>query len=387
MAPFFIDEQKRPMVKWCARKGSSRLLRAVSNVLFPAVVALMAACAGPTRHESPEGAAVEATGVAVAASMRLPSPEVWGGQARCTEVAGCRWVAVEHEVSAVVLYALDGGRQHLLSRHAVAYHPDSAKWIDDRHVVAAVEKSRSLDIFAVTADGQLQPKAQIDVGFEPRDVMVLPARDGGWLLLATPYRGRQVAWVHWRPNGATRVVPQTWCATPWHVTAVPRGPRGQGPGLVTSCLDDNQVLYLPLPDALDTAVATQPQAVHRFDHVARRVGVTPSGRYWYVALETGGKVARYDVTTDVWQMLPFTAFGAVGVAPYDDDTVAWGENNRVLIVRYDAAGQVLAQRSVPVSGLPTELQWIDVDRDGHLDLMSMNSTGPASDVLFGPSLP
>lgn len=329
----------------------------------------------------------EAEGVRSLSSLRLPSPEVWGGEVRCIGTSGCRWVAVEHEVSAVVLYALEGRRQRLLDRRTVAYHPDSAKWIDGQHVVAAVEKSRSLDIFAVSAEGKLTPKAQIDVGFEPRDVVVLPARDGGWLLLATPYRGGQAAWVHWKQDGSAQVSPQPWCASPWHVTVVPRGPQGQGPGLVTGCLDDNQVLYLPMPDTLDKAVAAQPQVVRRFDHVPRRVGVTPSGRYWYVALELGGKVARYDVSTDTWQMLPFSVFGAVGVAPYDEDTVAWGENNRVFVVRYDATGEVVAQRSFAVSGLPTELQWVDVDQDGNLDLISMNSTGPASDVLFGPLAP
>lgn len=352
-----------------------------------AITALLAACAGTVRDDTPSGVPANAAAQGASAFLQLPSPEVWGGEVRCTHANGCRWVAVEHEVNTVVLYSIEGRRQRLLDRHTVAYHPDSAKWIDDQHVVAAVEKSRSLDIFSVSAEGKLQPKAQIDVGFEPRDVLVLPARDGGWLLLATPYRGQQVAWVHWRQDAPPRVARQSWCASPWHMTVVPQGPRGQGPGLVTGCLDDNQVLYLPLPDTLDKAVAAQPQVLRRFDHVPRRVGVTPSGRYWYVALELGGKVARYDLAADTWQMLPFSVFGAVGVAPYDDDTVAWGENNRVFIVRYDAAGQVVVQRSFPVSGLPTELQWIDVDRDGHLDLISMNSTGPASDVLFGPLVP
>lgn len=359
--------------------------------LVPLAVGLLAGCAGVSGVglSLPQGPAVVGHQPAkVQWHLPLPSSEVWGGQVRCSDTSGCRWVAVEHEVSAVVLYALSGRGQSLLDRQPVAYHPDSAKWIDDHHVVAALEKSRSLDIFAISADSKLRRVTQIEVGFEPRDVFVMSARDGGWLLLATPYRGQQVAWVHWRPGASSpRVALQAWCDTPWHVAMAPQGPRGQTAGLVTSCMDDNQVLYMPLPDTFDAAVAAQPQRVRRFEHVPRRVGVTPSGRYWYVALEVGGQVARYDVGSDTWQMLPFTAFGAVGVAPYDDDTVAWGENNRVLVVRYDAAGQLLAQRSWPVSGMPTELQWIDLDLDGHRDLISMNSTGPASDVLFGPLAP
>lgn len=372
-----------------AQAGVRGALRtAVGRLVLPLAACLLAACAAPAEKVASAAATVESRDPASPPQLRLPSPVVWGGQARCTPAAGCRWVAVEHEASAVVLYALQGRGQRLLDRQPVAYHPDSAKWIDDHHVVAAVEKSRSLDIFRVSTEGKLQRQAQIEVGFEPRDVLVLPARDGAWLLLATPYRGRKVAWALWRPGEPSpRLVSQDWCDTPWHVTAVPQGPQGQGAGLVAGCLDDNQVLYIPLPDTLEAAAAAQPQRVRRFDHTPRRVAASPSGRYWYVALELGGQVARYDVGTNTWQMLPFTAFGAVGVAAYDDNIVAWGENNRVLIVRYDAAGQVLAQRSWPVSGLPTELQWIDVDRDGYADLISANSTGPASDILFGPLAP
>ncbi|TSE35694.1 hypothetical protein Tfont_02205 [Tepidimonas fonticaldi] len=320
------------------------------------------------------------------AMISIPSPEVWGGEVRCDSGA-CRWVAVEHETSQVVLYALQGRQARLLDRRSVAYHPDSAKWIDNSHVVAAVEKSQTLDIFSVSSEGKLNPKAQIDVGFEPRDVAVLPARDGGWLLLATPYRGEQVAWVYWHPAKSPRKALQTWCAAPWHVTRVPKGPKGQGPGLTVGCLDDKQLLYVPEPHTFEEAVASPVTSVRMFDHVPRRVGVTPSGRYWYVALELGGSVARYDVVANIWQTLPFTVFGAVGVAAYDDDTVAWGENNQILLVRYDKEGGVVVQRRFPVSGFPTELQWIDVDQDGVIDLISMNSAGPASDILYGPLLP
>jgi len=296
-------------------------------------------------------------------------------------------VAVEHEESTVVLYEMAGRQVRLLDRLAVAYHPDGAKWIDDRHVVAAVEKSRSLDIFEITEDGKLRLKAQINVGFEPRDVFVTPSPEGGWLMVATPYSGKQVVWVHWRIDGTHKMASQTWCQTPWHISLASKGPKDQGPGLVTGCMDDNQLLYVPLPATLDQAISTPPQVMRRFGNVPRRVGLAPSGRYWYVALEIGGHVARYDVAMDAWQMLPFTPFGAVGVAPMNDHTVAWGENNRIIIATYDSEGKVLAQRDIAVSGLPTELQWSDVDRDGHLDLLSMNSTGPASDLLYGPLAP
>lgn len=356
-----------------------------------AVPCWLAACAAVAPNAAqPDAVPARTQADAQGAARRhqvIPSPDLWGGEARCKPAASCRLVAVEHETSRLVLYQFGGRGHRLLDRQPLAYHPDGAAWIDDHHVVAAVEMSRSLDIFHVDGDGRMQPRAQIVVGFQPRDVVVLPEKTGGWLMLATPYRGDEVAWVHWRADGTHDIRLQKWCATPWHVAWVPRGPGGRGPGLVTSCLDDHRVLFMPEPQTWDQVTATRPLEVRRFDHVPRRVGVSPSGRYWYVALELGGRVARYDVEADRWQMLPFTEFGAVGVAPLDDDTVAWGENNRVLVVRYDAEGTVLAQRSLPVSGLPTQLQWVDLDGDGEPDLLSLNSTGPASDVHYGPVRP
>jgi hypothetical protein len=301
----------------------------------------------------------------------------------------CRLVAVEHEASTVVLYELGRAGARLLDRQPVAYHPDAAKWLDRDHAVAAVETHGTLDIFSVSPGGRLQRIEQIAIGFAPRDVAVWPAAEGGWLMLATPYRGREVAWVHWQPGAPARLQRQPWCETPWHVAAVPRGPRGQGPGLVVGCLDDRRVLYVPQPRTWSAVLAAPaPEAVHRFpNQVPRAVQASPSGRYWYVALETGGQVARYDVAADHWQLLPFTPFGAVSIAPVDDDTVAWGENKRILLTRYAANGDVLAQRSLPVSGFPTQLQWIDLDGDGQRDLLVLNSAGPASDVLWGPLVP
>lgn len=355
------------------------------GLMVGVLVGLTAACAVSSQQSVRTGVETQASVGSQPSSITLPSPDVWGGQARCS-AQSCLWVGVEHETNHVVLYRFSGRKAALRDRASVAYHPDSARWLDDRRLVAAVETSKSLDIFEVTDQDKLRLIERIDVQFEPRDVHVIRARDGGWLMVATPYRGDKVAWVYWQMGEQPRVQRQTWCDTPWHVADVPPG-AGDGPGLLTSCRDDRRVLYMPRPQTWDEATALRPREVKTFDHVPREVRATPSGRYWYVALELGGRVARYDTTADRWQWMPFTAFGAVGVAPLTDDTVAWGENERVIVQRYDDEGRMLAERSIQVSGFPTGLQWIDLDADGQPDLIVMNSSGPNVDVLWGPLVP
>jgi hypothetical protein len=352
--------------------------------LLTLVVGLSACSTQPGSVSLGSGVANQAAAPTTLAggSLALPSPDVWGGEARCTASA-CQWFGVEHETSHAVLYKFEGRKAVLTDRVKVAYHPDSARWLSDHLVVAAVETSKSLDVFSVSPEGKLSKLKQIDVGMQPRDVHVMPAQGGGWLMVATPYKGDEVAWIHWREGQEPVRHMQKWCGTPWHVSDVPAGKEGVA-GLLTSCRDDRQVLYMPRPNSWAQVLALQPKVMYTFDHIPREVRSTPSGRYWYVAIELGGRVARYDTTTSQWTWMPFSDFGAVSVAPLSDDTVAWGENNRIIINRYDADGKVLSESVIKTSGFPTGLQWKDVDADGAPDLIVMNSAGVAVDIIYNP---
>jgi hypothetical protein len=52
--------------------------------------------------------------------------------------------------------------------------------------------------------------------------------------------------------------------------------------------------------------------------------------------------------------------------------------------RVDAQGMVLESGELPASGFSTDLQVIDVDGDGTLDAVVLNSAGTKSDVIYGP---
>lgn len=333
---------------------------------------LMGCQAGPSGVEPP-------VDVVRSSSIAIAAQEVWGGEVRC-QPAGCRLALVEHEANEVVLHSLQGRQAKALDRVKVGYHPDAARWLSDDLVAAAVEGSSSIDIFRVVGD-KLTRLQQVPVGFSPRDVMLVAREDGRYRLLATPYLGSNVAWIDWVDSdpSAVKIQSQRLCRTPWHTRKVPTAPSGRGEGVIVGCLDDMNVVYIP-----GLAPGAVPVVIARFDSVPRNVVPSPSGRWWYVALETGGRNARIDALNGTVQWLNAPIWGAVSAAPLTDDMVAWGEDQRVFLQRYDDAGAILETRTLPASGFPTGLQLIDADADGVTDLVIYNSAGERVDVHFGP---
>lgn len=311
--------------------------------------------------------------------LRFAAPDVWGGQVRCDAQRVCRLALVEHERSYAVAHQFEGRKLREIGRAKVAYHPDSARWLTDRLLVAAVEVSSSLDVFALGKE-RLEPVAEVSVGFAPRDVVVLNSQAGRHRMLATPYSGDQVAWVDWdeATPAKAQVVKTRLCQGPWHPTSVARAPSAAQAGIAVGCLNDKRVMWAPL------AAPSQPRQLARFDAVPRQVRVSPSGKWLYVALETGGRNARIDMDSGEVQYIAAPPTGAVGVAVPADDSVMWSDSDRIYWQRLDAQGQVLQTRWLRTSGFSTNLQLVDVDGDGEQDLLVFNSTGKQSEVIFGP---
>ncbi|MFP5445317.1 MAG: hypothetical protein ACLGIY_17295, partial [Betaproteobacteria bacterium] len=74
---------------------------------------------------------------------------------------------IEHEEGKVALHKIDGRVSRLLDRQTVAYHPDSAIWLSDSLVAAAVETTGSLDIFRIEGERMVRVHQAV-VGFAPR---------------------------------------------------------------------------------------------------------------------------------------------------------------------------------------------------------------------------
>lgn len=311
--------------------------------------------------------------------LTIEAPMAWGGALRCG-VQGCLIGLVEHENSKIVVHKLDGRKSRLLDRQSVAYHPDSAAWISDSLLVAAVEESTSLDIFRVEGE-RLARLQQVPIGFAPRDVVVVQSAAGVHTLLATPYTGQKVAWVQWHEDGreAVKVQHAVWCAAPWHPAKVKKIPGQASGGLVAACLDSRKVVAVSETDWL-----AQPRVLAQFDSIARQVRPSPSGLWLYAALETGGRNARINMETGALQWIVAPPTGSVAAAPIDDDLVIWGDDRQLHLQQLDDQGAVQETRWLKTSGFSTGLQLVDADHDGVQDLVVFNSSGDKMDVIYGP---
>ena len=312
--------------------------------------------------------------------IQFDLPEAWGGQLICVAPSNCLLGAVEHENGKLSLWGIQGRVTTLLDQKPLAYHPDSAAWLSPRLLVAAVEKTRSLDIFRVNG-GRLAPLAQVPVDFAPRDVLSLPTSAGRYRMLATPYSGAGIAWVDWsedNPQGF-EVRKATWCRAPWHPARVSQWPQSAQSGVAVACLDDKTVVVVPESD-----LSAAPKVLARFTVIPRQVRPSPSGLWLYVALETGGRNARIQMQTGELQWIAGDRRGSSSVAALADDFVIWGDDQRLTLQRLDDAGGVLQTRELRTSGYSTTLQLEDIDGDGHLDVLVLNTAGKRADVLYGP---
>ena len=314
------------------------------------------------------------------ARISLDIPEAWGGEVRCGPSA-CLLGAVEHERNAVVVHQFTRDRMsRLVATQAVPYHPDSAIWLTDDLLAAAVEDSAGVDVFRLDQD-KLVKLATIPAGFGPRDVVLVESSGGHHLMLATPYIGNEVVWMDWQERAPeqAQVRRVRWCKSPWHPTKVTRLPQVKGGGVAVACLDDKRVIAVSSGDLMGA-----PRVLASFNAVPRQVKPSPSGRWLYVALETGGRNARIDMETGELQWIEASPRGAVSVALLAEDQVIWGEDGRLRLQRLDAKGAVLETRELATSGFSTGLQLVDLDGDQELDLMVLNSSGKRADVIYGP---
>jgi hypothetical protein len=197
--------------------------RTVWHALLGSALLLLAAC--QTQRPADRDVVVSASNVS---HVRLELPEAWGGEVRCG-AQGCLLGAIEHENNKVVVHRLQGRTVRLLDRQPVAYHPDSAVWLSDNLLGAAVEEGGAIDIFRLEGE-RLMRVHKIHVGFSPRDVILLQAQEGHFRLLATPYEGTEVAWLDWYEDNRAAAQVQRSCVVPNSLAPNTRDQGTQCPG-------------------------------------------------------------------------------------------------------------------------------------------------------------
>lgn len=318
---------------------------------------------------------------AVSSRVAIEAPIAWGGDVRCG-TSGCLLGVAEHETGMVALHKLTGRKSRLLDRQRVAYHPDSAVWLSDDLLGAAVETTASIDIFRVENE-RLVRVHQAHAGFGPRDVILVQAEQGRYTLLATPYIGKEVAWIDWREDNheAAKLQKTVWCDAPWHPARVKKIPGiSAGGGFAVACLNDHKVIAVSEVDR-----ASPPRVLATFGRVVPRYArPSPSGQWLYVSLETGGRNARINMDSGELQWIESPLMGSVAVAPLSDDLVLWSDDGQLYLQSLNAQGAVLETRWLKVSGFATGLQLLDIDGDGERDVVVFNSADKVVDVIYGP---
>ena len=312
--------------------------------------------------------------------LRFAAAYPWGAALECASSpssASCLLAVIEHKTNQVTLHRIDGRDIQRLAEYPVATHPDGVAWLAPGLLVAAVEMSYGLDFFRW--DGvRLTRIAQVPVGFTPRDVTVVSTAQGRYRLLATPYDGDKVAVVDWAEGEAPRVTPLNWCREPWHPVFARQIPGIVGQGVVVACRRDKLVVAIPAD------MASPPVTLARFDDAPRRVVLSSSGEWLYVALELGGRNARIHMQTGELQWLASSQQGSYTVGLLDEDTVIWGQSGRLLLQRLDARGQVRETRALPVGGFNAGLLLHDLDGDGATDAVVLSESSLESTILYGP---
>jgi hypothetical protein len=362
--------------------------------MFKRAVALLAAwmtgCGGGEWLQPPLGA--EPVVPRAPLTVTIPSQALWGGDVRCMH-SGCYLFAVEHSDNAAVLYRLTREGAQLLDRQPVAFHPDGARWLDDRWAVAAVEGSNSLDLFAVDVP-RLRLQQRIEIGFPPRNVFAWSLGEGQWLLLGLPYSGDQVAWVQWsRSTGQAQVHRVRWCERPWFVAAqgATKGVTVSLPDrLFVACYFDKAVAMVDLRGVRSARDASErpPLVKQTFPYHVYAVGADRERQAVFATQDMGSQAWWYDSSTDGFSVRTHGLPGTLSVTPRDRDTVAWGWRDGVVrLVRYARDGSVAGSRDLLAPGFPTTLHWVDIDGNGHDDLVVLHSSDHPSLIYFDVELP
>lgn len=312
-------------------------------------------------------------------SIKIEAPFAWGGEGRCSAL-GCLLGLVEHENNMVAVHKIQGNTSTVLGKVPVGYHPDSAFWIDDEYLGAAVEFSQSLDIFKIQTN-KIEKIAEHQFSFRPRNGLLVEKANEEYTLLAVPYSGSKIGWVKFNINNKTEVktTETTWCEAPWHPSLVDYYPGGGKKAVAVACRGDGHIIAAPVYGD-NWPIKT----LATFKDVPRQVKPSPSGKWLYVSLELNEYNARINMLTGAVQKIKIPGNGSFSVAPISDDFVAWGVSNKIYLQKINDDGEVMEQRFLATSGFSSDLKKYDINKDGYDDLIVFNSNNEFVDILFGP---
>ncbi len=370
-----------------------------------------------------------------------PVPTPWTAAALQPGPDGRVWIAANsHEQNFLGVWAVDPRRQvQLIGTYPeVGFHPDAARWVDlegDGHpeLLVAAEGKTELQLWRIKASGGgLELAAKTSAGNPPLDVLAADLDgDGHTDLVTSPYQGPSLGFfwgqggfeftTTWLPpfeKGKEQVdrpapakaeqhplvaggggVPAVVGYLQQHGKPAPRLWAGQarvadwdGDGLPDILWSDIQGGAILFAKNLGGRAFEMRQLRPPAEGNPRQVALADldgDGALDLIAvLETGGKALvlyndgrggvrdTEEIPAPRWGYSNVTAVGA------PSPLLVLTEDQMVILARREGNGWRL--RQLPTGSFPLDPHLIDLDGDGHLDLLVAHAGGDDVGITYGP---
>lgn len=356
---------------------------------FALLALLLAGCATSPQTDAPPAPRLPQ------GALEIPIEKPWAVHAMVTPQGEVRIAANSHVDNVLEIWGLTAQRApELLARDGrVGFHPDGLRWINDAELAVAAEGRGELQRWRY-ADRKLDLMQSVRVKSPPMDVTPVDLDQDGQLdYVLGPYAGREVMLLWGQPDG------------PLRATQLPADMTPSYPRLLDWDQDGRMDIAWSDRDAGSVRIARN-LGKQAFDvKVLRAAGpgaprqvtagdIDGDGYPDLVMSMEAGKSARLlfndrkgGIASEVEIPAPISGYSAAAIARSDGaPLLALSEEGMIVLARPGAQGVQgpWELRRLPAGSLPLDLQFIDLDRDGHLDLVFANSGGSTLQVFFGP---
>lgn len=357
------------------------------------LVLLLAAC------EQQEDMDERSTGGAEIERLQIAIGEPWSVAVK-TDDDGATIASISHSEGYLAVWEIDRERGlELQHQENVGFHPDFVRWVDwdddgdSDELLVTVEGRKKVQLWRDGFMG-LSKIGEITTADAPQTLQIVDLdADGHRDLIIGPYDEERVT-LYWGNGDGAFTFDEPSYVDAHKAPTYPQPVDWDGDGrtdIVWSNWETGTV-QLTRNTGSRKFIAVSLHDVE--DAAPRQVRVADLDRDGHpdmiVALEVG-KAARilYNDGRGLLrgsEDIPAPTIGySEAIATEDADgelLLAMSEVDQVVFAKRDGDGWAL--RRVAVSGLLLDLQFADLDADGHLDLLLPNTGGRQIEVLFGP---